>query len=153
MELSDKDKKLIALLRNNCRQKLTRLSKETRIPVKLIQNKIQNYEEKFIDKHATLLQFEKLGYLTRVNITIAVDALSKEEMEKYLIRNPNVNNLYQINNGYDFLIEAILKNDEHLDKFIEDLEKLFNIKRKEFQYILRDIKRENFMANKHIPIN
>jgi DNA-binding Lrp family transcriptional regulator len=79
--------------------------------------------------------------------------LNKKEMETYLIRNPNVNNLYQINNGYDFLIEAILKNDEHLERFIEELEKQFSIKRKEFQYILRDIKRENFMANKHIPMD
>ncbi|MBD3259296.1 hypothetical protein GF371_01555 [Candidatus Woesearchaeota archaeon] len=150
MDLSKKDQKLIALLRNNCRQKLTKLSRETAIPAKLIQNKIHLYEESFVKKHATLLNFEKLGYLTRVNIIIAVDAADKKEMEKHLIMNPDVNNLFQINNGYDFLFEVVLKNDELLETFMDDLENRFRIKRKEFQFILREIKRENFMANRHL---
>jgi DNA-binding Lrp family transcriptional regulator len=150
MELLQKDYQLIASLRKNNRQKLTKLSRELRIPVKKIQDKIQTYNENIISKHTILLNFDKLGFLTRTNIIVAVDSEDKNKMQDHLVKHPNVNNLYQVNNGYDFLIELITKSDEQLDIFMQELEIKFKIKRKDFQYILKDIKREKFIANKLI---
>jgi DNA-binding Lrp family transcriptional regulator len=150
MELLQKDYQLIASLRKNNRQKLTKLSRDLRIPVKKIQDKIQTYNENIISKHTILLNFNKLGFLTRTNIIVAVDSEDKNKMLDHLVKHPNVNNLYQVNNGYDFLIELITKSDEQLDIFMQELEIKFKIKRKDFQYILKDIKREKFIANRLI---
>ncbi|MBW2987391.1 Lrp/AsnC family transcriptional regulator [Candidatus Woesearchaeota archaeon] len=148
MELSQKDFQLIASLRKNNRQKLTKLSRELRMPVKKIQEKLQKYNDKIISKHTILLNFDKLGFMTRTNIIIAVKSEDKNKIQDFLVKHPEVNNLYQVNNGYDFLIELITRNDEQLDIFMQNLETEFDIKRKDFQYILKDIKREMFIANK-----
>lgn len=145
--MKEKDIKIITNLRQDARMPLTKMSRITRIPVSTIFDRLKENERSIITKHTTLIDFSKLGYHTRANITIKVDRDDKQKLCEYLSKNNSVNSLYKINNGYDFMIEGIFKQIKDLDDFLEDIEGKFRIQDKKSYFIIQDIKRENFMSN------
>jgi len=61
----------------------------------------------------------KLGFNARANIMVRVDRDSREEARNFLINHQNVNSVYKISNGFDFLIEGIFKNVRDVEDFID----------------------------------
>jgi len=53
-----------------------------------------------------------------------------------------VNNIFKINNGYDFMVEGVFRFLQDFEDFSEDLEEKFSIKEKQMYYIIEDVKRE-----------
>ena len=145
--MNQKDILLISNLRNNARETLTRISKRTNIPISTIYDKLKSYERNLIRKHTSLLDFNKLGFNARANIMIKVERSVRDEIKDYLIKHQNVNSVYKINNGFDFLVEGIFKHMKDLEDFMENLEDKFEIKNKQIHYIIEDIKRESFMSD------
>jgi DNA-binding Lrp family transcriptional regulator len=143
--MSYKDMVLIAHLRRNGRETLTEISKKTHIPISTLYDKLKVHENSIIKKHTTLLDFEKLGYSCKVKIILSVERIDRERLEEHLKRQTNVNSLFKINNGYDFMIEGIFTNIREADNFVNSLNDKFKVKdHKEF-YIIEDVKREGFM--------
>jgi len=62
----------------------------------------------------------------------------------------HVNNLYKINNGFDFIAEFVFKSINEMENFFEDLESKFKIKSKDVHYIIEDVQREAFLAKPDI---
>ena len=58
--------------------------------------------------------------------------------------------IFRINNGFDFIVEAVFKNINELENFIESLEDKFKIKSKNVYYIIDEIKREKFMTDPRV---
>jgi DNA-binding Lrp family transcriptional regulator len=123
------------------------MSRKTRIPVSTLYDKIKVHENELITKHTTLIEFGKLGFNTRAKIIIKVRKQDREELKNYLIKNPCLNSVYKINNGFDFLIEAIFRNIKEMEDFMEEMEEKFTIKSKQVFYIVDDLKREGFLSN------
>jgi len=144
--LKQTDYKLIAQLRKNARETLTNISKSIKMPISTIYDKLQAQEESVILKHTTLLDFAKLGFNCRANIMLRTGRDSREKLGSYLKAHPAVNNLYKINNGYDFLAEGIFTNVKELEDFLEELETKFELQEKKTHYIVEDLKREEFMS-------
>lgn len=142
-----KDLQLIAHLRQNARMSLTKMSKKTHIPVSTIFDRLKCNEGNVIVKHTTLLNFTKLGYHTRANITLKVERDDKEELAKYLMKQSRVNSLSRINNGYDFMIEGVFKQINEMEEFLDNLEKKFKIRDRKAYFIIEDLKREEFMSD------
>ena len=145
--VSKKDLLIIANLRNNARATLTMISKRTNIPISTIYDRLKNHSGGLIKKHTTLLDFSKLGFNTRANITLKVDRKIRDDVKNFLIKHQNINSVYKINNGYDFLIEAIFKHIKDLEDFMELMEEKFKIKSKQVYYVIDEIKRENFLTD------
>lgn len=145
--VSKKDLLIIANLRNNARATLTMISKRTNIPISTIYDRLKNHSGGLIKKHTTLLDFSKLGFNTRANITLKVDRKIRDDVKNFLIKHQNINSVYKINNGYDFLIEAIFKHIKDLEDFMELMEERFKIKSKQVYYVIDEIKRENFLTD------
>jgi len=141
------DLMIISSLRRNAREKLTNISKKTRIPVSTIFDKIKTYETGLINKHTALIDFNKLGYNTRANIILKVNKKDKSEMKNFLLKHKNINSALKINNGFDFLIEAIFTNIKEVEDFLELLEENFKIKSKQVFYIIEELKKESFLSN------
>jgi len=139
---------LLRSLRKNARETLTNISRDINIPVSTIFDKLRFYEEGIITKHTSLIDFSKLGFSTRANITLKVKKNEKDKIKEFLLENPNVNSVYRINNGYDFLVEGVFHNIMELEEFCDALDIKFKIKSKQIFYIIEDLKREEFMANK-----
>ena len=150
--LAKKDMQIIANLRQNSRMSLTKMSRKTAIPVSTIFDKLKVYEGKLIQKHTSLLDFAKLGYNTRANITLKTNKDKREELKQFLTKHQNINSVYKINNGYDFLAEAVFKNIRELEDFLELLEEKFDVTERNVYYIIEDIKREAFMNNENLVL-
>ncbi len=147
--LSKKEKLLISHLRENARKNLTRISRETGIPVSTIFERLKLYEKDIILKHTTILDFSRLGYNIKANIVIKVQREERDNLQSFLNKQESVNSLYRINNGYDFLVEAVFLDMKEANDFTEKLER-FKIKNKECFYVLEDIKKEAFMGSPSI---
>ena len=145
--LSKKDMKIIAHLRKDARMSLTTMSRKTSIPVSTIFDRLKACEEGVIQKHTSLLDFAKLGFDARANITLRVDKDKREDLKQFLMKNESVNSVYKINNGYDFLIEGVFRNIKDLEVFLELLEERFGVTEKQVYYIIEDVKRESFMSD------
>lgn len=148
--MNQKDLKIITQLRQNARMPLTKMSKKIHIPISTIFDRLKLNEKEIIIKHTSLLDFTKLGYNTRANITLRVDRDDKEALKKHLINHHQVNSFYKINNGFDFMIEGIFKQIKDMEDFLESLEQKFKILDKKSFFIIEDIKREAFMSNVHL---
>jgi len=147
MVIKRKDLLIMSHLRNNARKNLTCISKETRIPISTLFNRLKNFESHFIKKHTAILDFSKLGYGAVAKIMIKVKKNHKIELASYLQKNPNINSLVKITNGYDFFVEGVFESIFELEDFLESIEDKFKIIKKNVYYVIEDIKREEFLAD------
>lgn len=145
--MKKKDLMLLANLRANARATLTSISKKVQMPISTIFDRLKSHQDGVIKKHTTLVDFSKLGYKTRAHLTVKVNKSDREKLRSYLGKHFNVNTVYKINNGYDFLAEVIFKELKQMEDFVEELEEKFKIRGKNIFYIIEDIKRENFLSD------
>jgi Lrp/AsnC family transcriptional regulator, regulator for asnA, asnC and gidA len=148
--LTESDKKILTMLRNNARVTLTKLSRKTGIPVSTIYDRIKQHNDGVIKKHTVIIDFERLGYSARANIALKVEKADRIELSYFLLKHRNVNSAYRTTNGFDFIIEGIFKNQMELNDFNEELDKNFKISQRQIYYILEDIKREEFMPIEYL---
>lgn len=147
LELKRKEKMLLSHFRCNARESLTSISRRTSIPVSTIFDKLRQYERQFIRRHTTLLDFAKLGYLTRANVMLKAGVDHRDALREFLMKHDHVNSLFKINNGYDFLVEVIFHHLKDMEDFLELLENKYHVIGKTVFYVIEDICRESFMAD------
>jgi len=145
--MNQKDFQILAHLRRNARMPLTIMSRKANIPVSTIFDRLKANENSLIIKHTSLIDFAKLGYNVRANITFKVEREDKEPVKEFLTKNCSVNSLFRISNGYDFLAECIFRQILEMDNFLEEIEQKFRIKDKQVFFIVEELKREEFLAN------
>ena len=147
MELKTrKDAILMTYFRRNARENLTRISRYTHIPVSTIFDRLREFERTMIQKHTTLVDFKKLGFDIKINILFKVNRDSRDAFREFLMTNENINSVFRINNGYDYLVEAIFKDMSDLQRFSELLDR-FKIENKQELFVLEDLKREGFLSD------
>lgn len=149
-DMKQKDIFIISCLRDNARMPLTMMSKKLNIPVSTIFDRLKIQEKDIILKHTSLLDFNKIGYNLRANVTIKTNSENKEELRNFLIRHPSVNSAYKISNEYDFMLEVIFREMREMGEFIDELDMKFPIIEKKILFITEDIIRESFMTEKNI---
>ncbi len=144
-----KEKELLLLshFRNNARLSLTKISRMTKIPVSTIFDKLKEYENNVIKKHTALVDFRKLGYEIKAHLLMKVPKDKRDSFQDFLRKHENVNNVFRINNGYDFLVEGLFRNLKELDRFIEQAE-AHGLEDKQEHFVLEEIAREEFLAYK-----
>lgn len=147
-----KDLKILSHLRKDARIPLTKMSKSTHIPVSTIFDKIKAFEGKFILRHTSLIDFLALGYSTRANISLKISKDSREDVKKFLIGHHQVNSVYKINNGFDFMFEGIFRSIKEMEDFIESIESKFTVVDHKSHFIIDDLKREAFMSQPDLLI-
>ena len=142
----EKDYMLLSYFRANARDTLTKISKKTSIPVSTIFDRLRNYERNLILKHTSLLDFRKLGFDVKAQILFKIDSESIHEFKKFVSNHQRTNSVYRVNNGYDFMVEALFTNLQDLDEFFTQAHKHGVEEKKEF-FVLEDVKREAFLSN------
>lgn len=144
--LDNKELLIMSHFRQNARKNLTKISRETGIPVSTIFDKLRKYNGSLIRKHTCLLDFSKLGYDVRVTLMLRIPKERREEVKSFLMARNDINTIYRINNGYDYLVEGIFKGMRDYQQFMERLDD-FKIKSRNEFYVLDEIKREGFLSD------
>ena len=143
--LPKKDLIILANLRANARETLTNMSKKTAIPISTIYDRLKSYENNIITKHTALIDFTKLGYNARVNILLKVDRAVRDEAKIFLSKHHNVNSVFKISNGYDFLVEGIFRHVKDVEDFIDAFQNKFKVEQSQTYYLIEEVRREAFM--------
>ncbi|MCX6709591.1 MAG: hypothetical protein NTV63_01385 [Candidatus Woesearchaeota archaeon] len=146
--ISKKDLLIISELRKNSRESLTNMSKKIHIPISTIYDRLRLNEGGLIRKNTSLIDFSKIGFYTHANLLLkAEDHENKDALKEFLIKNHNINSVFRINNGFDFLAEGVFKHIKELEEFLENLEGKFKIQEKQVYYIIEELKREAFLSD------
>jgi DNA-binding Lrp family transcriptional regulator len=146
--LDERDVLILSSLRKNARMKLTEMSKLTRIPVSTLFDKVTAYEGSAVRRFTALVRFESLGYQARALVTLSLrNKNDREELQRLLEKHDNVNSLYKINNGWDFLVEVVFHNMKEVEDFVSDLEEKVRVKNKKVFYVIDEVFKEEFLAN------
>jgi DNA-binding Lrp family transcriptional regulator len=143
--MKEKELHIIRHLRINSRETLTRLSKKTGIPISTLFDKLNQFRQDLILRHTCLLDYNKLGFDLRVQLLVKIQK-ERDKFEQFVTEHFHVNSVFKINNGYDYLIEAVFKNMQDFTDFLQHLERFPLKERKEF-YVLSDLKREAFLTS------
>ena len=146
MEFKKNELILLSFFRRNARAALTKVSRETGVPVSTIFDKLRRYEHSVITRHAALLDFEKLGFLTRAAILLKTSPENRIRLGAYLKTTACVNMIYRVNNGYDFLIDTIFKTVQDLETFLEHLELSHGVTEKKIHHVIEEVARENYLV-------
>ena len=140
-----RDEKLLQALRNNARMSLTKMSRLTKIPVSTLFDRLKAHEKSIILKHTTLLDFSQLGFDTKAQFLIKTENAKREQFKHYLRSLANVNSIYRLSNGFDFLVEGVFASTREVDEFKKTLENSFAIECNT-HFVAEDVMREGFYA-------
>lgn len=144
-ELRKKEVLLLSHLRRNGRLSLTRLSSLIKVPVSTLHDKLRS--QSLIRKHTCIVDFAGLGFTTTATILVKTRKEEKNGIREFLLSHKNVNSVYKINAGFDYLIEAVFHNFVELEDFVELLEASFAIKAKQVFYVIEEVAKEIFFAD------
>jgi Lrp/AsnC family leucine-responsive transcriptional regulator len=139
---------IISHLRQDARISLTQMSRQTRIPVSTIFDKIRHFKETgLIKKNTSIVSFERFGYNTKALVFLSTSREERGRLIDSLKNSANVNSLFKVNNGWDFIAEVISPSFREIEEFLERLEEKVTLTKKEVFYIIEEIKREEFFSN------
>jgi len=133
-------------LRANARESLTHMSRRTGIPVSTIYERLKQFENTRIRKHTCLLDFPAIGYDLRIAVLAHCRPDKKQAVQQFVSKNHHVNNVFRINNGFDFLIEAVFENMAQVQQFLDTLD-ITGVRTRKEMYVLEELVREGFMTS------
>ena len=146
--MKEKEFQLLVQLRKDSRESLTRIGRAIGMPVSTVHDKIKRIGTDLVKKYTCILDFKKLGFNCRAHLVLRLSKKEQRaEIRQHLLQHQNVNSVYKINNGYDFLAELIFRDMSELDRFLENLDENFKIREKKVYYIIEDVTRETFISN------
>lgn len=145
--MKKEDMLILTNLRENSRESLRKLSRKTAIPMSTLYDKLKNYEKNVIKKYTMLIDFSSLGFSTKATILLKVTKDYREKLAEHLTKEKHINNVYKINNGYDFIIEGIFRELKDIDAFLIKLETEYGVVDNYIYYIVDELKREGFMSS------
>lgn len=120
---------------------MAKISKETNIPLSTLCDNLKKLESGVIQKHASLLDFSKLGFNFKATFVISTN--KKKELRDFLTLHPQVNSLSTLINNYDFYAECVFRDLKDMESFKDKLD-CFEIKELEENLIIEEFKKEGF---------
>ena len=136
---------IISELREDSRRTLTGISEKIKIPITTLYSNIKRLEkDSIIKKYTALVNFSRLGYSSAASIAIKIDKDERDKFREYVKSEISINSAYEIDTGYDFLIETIHKDQTELKLFLEQITESFKITEKRIYLMINTIKKEEF---------
>jgi len=137
------DELILRHLRRNARKSFSLISRETGIPVTTVFDNYQKLEKSgIIKKHASLLDFRKLGYYYRS--FVFVKAKQSKELLSFLNDSKSVNSIFKIGN-YDYLVDTVFPSIKEFYAFLEVMRDL-NLDKLEAHDVIEHVKKEEFFC-------
>lgn len=137
---------IIRHLRRDARANLTTISRKTGIPVSTIFDKLKSFENDIVTRFTAIVDFTKLGYPIRAKIFLRADPMHREALKHYLLAHERVNNLFRINNGYDYAAECLFQTIKEAEEFVDGIESQFVITSKCVYHVIDELAREKSLC-------
>jgi DNA-binding Lrp family transcriptional regulator len=147
MMIEKKELQIVSAFRRNARENLTTASRKLNIPISTIYDRLRRYQGNLITKHTAILDFKQLGFAIKVLIAFKSSIQTKSQIHDFLTTHHRVNSLYRVSSATDYLVEVLFKDLGELQEFSDTIES-FGVTNRQDYYIVEDIKREDFLANK-----
>jgi len=138
--ISEKDKKIITCLRKNARQTLASISRQAKIPLSTVYDRIKLNEKGLILKYTSLVDFSRLGFNLRMQLL--ANAKDRTKLIEFINGHGLVNNAFRISGEYEFLLDCIFPSMKELTEFTDQIKshcsglKVF--------HVVEELKREAF---------
>ena len=133
MRLSDikvdvKDKKILSMLSENSRTPLNAIAKKVRLSRDAVDYRIKRLvKEDIIILFFPIINLEKFGYET-FHIFFLVDEMDKKQQEEFLLflrHNPNVKNIIEYSDRWDYEVVLVAKNLREFDEIVSQITSRF----------------------------
>ena len=122
MEIDPINWKILTCLQTNARQSNTKIGQQVGISSPAVAERIRKMEDAGIIKgYGTNLSYSKAGYQLMAIITLRAFMGRLKPFLKIVKTFPEVRNCYRITGNENIVMEVTLKNQEHLEKFIDQL--------------------------------
>ena len=148
--MKNHDAIIVSLLRENGRMSLTKMSRMTKIPVSTLYEKIKGLDNGLIRKHTTLIDFSLLGFSARARVLFKVRKTEMQKLKDHLLASPSLNELYKVNNGYDFMAEFIFQTMKEMEEYLDMLGEKYSLEKEEIFYLIDELRREEFLSKAHV---
>ncbi len=125
--LDIKDKKILSQIDLNSRQPINQIAKKVGLSKDIVNYRIKKLEsEKYLEGYQTIIDFQKLGYLTiRTRVTlINAPPTKEEEIINFLTKEKQIFFVLELQ-GTELTFGLMVKGLNELDSFYEKLEKKF----------------------------
>jgi DNA-binding Lrp family transcriptional regulator len=143
------DLEILGHLRKNARETLTRISKGLQIPISSAFDRLKRLEgTRIITRYTGLLGLKKIGIHGHAILLFTVKKSLRDDLESYLAEKPFVNNLIRTNGERNLVAECLFPGIKELESFVESISKEFKGLQFSVLYVLEDLKREGFLADK-----
>jgi DNA-binding Lrp family transcriptional regulator len=147
-KLNEREVILLSSLRSGGKKNVLQIAKQNKIPKSTLFDTLYDLEKNNIFDYRAYLDFEKIGFSIKIFYVIKTNLRCKNKLRYYLKDKRNVNSLYDLGLGLDFLFEGIFKNFKEVDEFEKDLDENFEIFEKQTFNVIENVKYENFLTNK-----
>ena len=114
------------------------------MPTSTVYEKINN-TGKLISRFTCILNHEAWGNFLHAFVIMKVVGKDKAPLQKELELCNNVNLLWRINNGSDFLVEFVFPTLFAFEAYRESLESRYLLKNCEVYFMIDELKRESFL--------
>jgi len=144
--IQEMDRQIIQELRKNARASLKGVASRLNLPTSTVHDKVRRFQSGIIQKHSSLLNFRELGYQTHLFLALKTQRSQRNALEDFLKSSPFINTLYQVNDQFDFLVEAVFKDPKEAQDFLDELKENFCIDNKYIHNVINNLRREEFLV-------
>ncbi|MBS3076933.1 Lrp/AsnC family transcriptional regulator [Candidatus Pacearchaeota archaeon] len=143
MELDQKDKKILQILKENANLTTSQIAKKTAIPITTVHNRIKKLNKEKVIKNYTLnLDFEKIGKPLKafILVTINQSKISQSEIGKQIREIDGVESVDIVTGSTDIIVQIRIKDMHSLNELItEKIRKLSGIDKTQTLMVLEEI--------------
>jgi DNA-binding Lrp family transcriptional regulator len=134
---------IIKILNSNTRKSFRFISRELKLSISTISNRVKLLEEEgIIEGYIPLINREKIGYHLTALINIKLANGKLIEVQQQIAKNNQVSEVYDITGEWDSLIIAHFQDIRDLNKFIKKILSMECIERTNTQMVLNIVKNE-----------
>ena len=144
--LDNKDRLLLEHLQDDARMTNTELARRVDLSAPGLQKRVRKLEDAgVIEQYVTLLNRQALGYDMLCFVQVTLQRHEPEAIRnfrKVVLTMPEVMECFHITGEYDYLLKVIIRNREHLEKFlVETLTPVPGMDKIRTSLVLREIKK------------
>jgi len=118
-QLSDQDKKVLSLLRDDARMSYKVIAQKTGVAISTVHNTVKRFLERGVIKNFSIkIDSEKIGYDLTVIIGIMTRHGTLNEVEDRLMEHPNVCQVFVVTGEFDLMVIAKFRHTNELNDFL-----------------------------------